>query len=212
MKRRDFSAASLLALTGVSALAQTGRPVAGTHYQVLERRAPVDAPAGKIEVAEFFWYGCPHCAAFEPILEAWSKRLGADVVLRRVPRRFSDNEVPQQALYYTLEAMGLVDTLHNKVFHAIHRERKSLTRGPDIADWVAAQGVDRAKFLEYYQSMSVQAKCNRALQTQETYKVEGVPALGVAGRYLTDVTMAGSAERAIFVVDTLLADIRTGRA
>ena len=208
MQRRDFSIASVLALSGAAALAQTGKPVPGTHYQVLQRRAPVDAPAGKLEVAEFFWYGCPHCAAFEPILEAWSKRLGADVVLRRVPRRFSDNEVPQQALYYALEAMGLVDTLHGKVFNAIHKERKSLARGAEIADWIAAQGVDRAKFLDHYQSMSVQVKANRALQMQEAYKVEGVPALGVAGRYLTDSPMAGGAERALMVVDSLLADLR----
>jgi thiol:disulfide interchange protein DsbA len=216
MKRRDFSSAAAgfaaLALVGVDARAQGEKLIAGTHYQVLSRRAPVDVPPDKIEVVEFFWYNCPHCNVFEPTLDAWVKRQPKDVVVRRVPRRFADNEVPQQQLYYAMEAMGLVEKLHAKVFAAIHKEGKRLDRGDKIADWVVTQGVERAKFLEYYNSFAVQAKVSRALQLQESYKIEGVPALGVGGYYLTDVPMAGSPERALMVVDSLLAEIRAGRA
>ena len=216
MKRRDFSIGGLgvaaLALSGTGVQAQGGKPVAGTHYQVLSRLAPVDAPPGKIEVVEFFWYNCPHCNAFEPMLEAWIRRQPADVAVRRIPRRFADNEVPQQQLYYALEAMGLVEKLHAKVFVAVHKENRKLDRGDQIADWIATQGVDRAKFIESYNSFAVQAKVNRALQIQEAYKLEGVPSLGVAGHYLTEAPMAGTPERALMVVDSLLAEIRAGRA
>lgn len=214
MKRRDFSKmmAGSAALTWGAmvrpALAQTGKPIAGTHYVIVQPRAPVEAPAGKIEVVEFFWYDCPHCNAFEPVLQAWAQKLPADVVLRRVPRRFADSEVPQQQLYYALDAMGLVEKLHAKVFTAIHNERRSLRSRDQIAAWVASQGVDRAKFLEYYNSMSVQLQATRAYSLQEAYKLDGVPALGVAGRFLTDVPMAQGQERALMVVDSLLEDLR----
>jgi thiol:disulfide interchange protein DsbA len=97
-------------------------------YLVLDKRTAVEAPAGKIEVVEFFWYNCPHCNAFEPTLEAWIKRVPKDVHVRRVPVGFRDDFVPQQRLYYTLEAMDLVDKLHGKVFAAIHAEKQQLSR------------------------------------------------------------------------------------
>src|SRR5450759_2372298 len=160
MKRRDFSLACGAAIAGSAlvaplALAQGKPPVAGSDYLVIDKRAAVEAPAGKIEVVEFFWYSCPHCNAFEPSFEAWSKRVPKDVLVRSVPVAFRDDFVPQQRLFYALEAMGLAEKLHSKVFAAIHVERQNLTSGEGIADWVAKQGVDKAKFMAQYNSFSV---------------------------------------------------------
>ena len=214
MKRRNFSLGCGLALAGSAliqspALAQLKPPQAGSDYLVVEKPAAVEAPTGKIEVVEFFWYSCPHCNAFEPAFEAWSKRVPKDVLVRRVPVAFSDDFVPQQRLFYVLEAMGLVEKLHGKVFAAIHVERQNLTSGEGIADWVAKQGVDKAKFMAQYNSFSVVTKAGRATQLQNAYKVEGVPALGVGGRFYTDGSLAKSMERSLQVVDFLVAKVRS---
>ena len=217
MKRREFSqtAASLAVASSAwmvsPAQAQMKKPTAGTEYQVLETRAPVEAPAGKLEVVEFFWYSCPHCNAFEPTLDGWVKKLPKDVAFRRIPIAFQESFVPQQRLYFTLEAMGLVEKLHAKVFAAIHVEKLNLTKGDSITEWVAKQGVDAAKFVAQYNSFSVVTKANRASQLQNAYKIEGVPALGVVGRFYTDGSMAGNMERALQVVDYLVAEARAGR-
>ena len=216
MKRRDFSVAGLSAFgwaqfVGGSAHAQALKPEAGADYLKLDKPAAIEAGQGKVEVVEFFWYNCPHCNAFEPTLEAWIKRQPKDVSIRRVPVGFRDEFVPQQRLYYTLEAMDLVDKLHAKVFAAIHAEKQPLGKGDAIADWVAKQGVDKAKFLERYNDFSIATKASRATQLQNAYRVEGVPALGVAGRFYTDGTLAKNMARALQIVDFLVAEVRAGR-
>lgn len=217
MKRRDFSLACGAVLAGsalvqTSAQAQAGKPpVAGTDYLVLKSRAPVEAAAGKIEVIEFFWYNCPHCNVFEPTFNEWTKRVAKDVAVKRVPVAFQDSFVPQQRLFYALEEMGLVDKLHSKVFASVHGERKDLSKPDLIVDWVVKQGVDKAKFLEHFNSFGVSTKASRATQLQNAYKVEGVPALGVAGRFYTDGTVAGSMPRALAVAEFLIAEVRSGR-
>jgi thiol:disulfide interchange protein DsbA len=216
MKRRDFSLACGAVVAGVgliqsTALAQGKPPEIGADYLPVDPRAPVDAAAGKIEVVEFFGYWCPHCHAFEPTFEAWRQRAAKDVVVRRVPVAFRDDNAPQQRLFYALEAMGLVDKLHAKVFAAIHVEKKDLSKGEGIADWIAKQGLDRAKFMEQYNSFSVATKASRAAQLHNTYKIDGVPALGVAGRYWTDGAMAKGMPRALEVVDFLVARVRSGK-
>ena len=216
MNRRGFSVAAASALVigqGFlpAAWAQAKKPEAGNEYLQLGKQVAVEAAAGKIEVVEFFWYNCPYCNAFEPALEAWMKRLPKDVSMRRVPVGFRDDFVPQQRLFYTLEAMGLVEQLHAKVFAAIHGEQQQLNRGEAIADWAAKQGVDRAKFVDVFSSFTVATKTTRATQLQNDYKVEGVPALGVAGRFYTDGSLSGNMPRALQVVDYLLAEIRAGR-
>jgi protein dithiol oxidoreductase (disulfide-forming) len=169
------------------------------------------APAGSIEVVDFFWYSCPHCNAFEPSLQAWQKRLPADVSLRRMPVGFRDEFVPQQRLFFSLQAMGLIDRMHAKVFAAIHDEHLDLTRGKPIAEWVGKQGVDSAKFAALYDSAEVGEKVRQATALQDAYRVAGVPALGVAGRFYTDGEIAGSMARVLQVVDYLVADVRAGK-
>lgn len=216
MKRRDFSStcATLLAAGGLlpgAALAQRKPPEIGADYLPVDPRAPVDAPAGKIEVVEFFGYWCPHCNAFEPTFEAWRQRVAKDVVVRRVPVAFRDDHAPQQRLYYSLEAMSLTDKLHGKVFAAIHVDKKDLSKEGLIADWIAQQGVDKVKFMEQYRSFSVATKAARATQLHNSYRIDGVPALGVAGRFWTDGVMAKGMPRALEVVDFLVARLRAGK-
>jgi thiol:disulfide interchange protein DsbA len=217
MNRREFSVgaacvlgAAALGLPG-AAFGQSKKPEEGTDYLTLAKRVAGDAPQGKVEVIEFFWYSCPHCNAFEPKLDAWSKKLNPDIVLKRVPVAFRDDFVPQQRLFYTLEALGKLDELHSKVFEAIHVNRNPLNKEDLILDWAAKQGVDKAKFKELYNSFSVASKARRATQLQDAFKVQGVPAIGIAGRYYTDGTMAGTLDRALQVTDYLIAEARKSR-
>lgn len=216
MNRREFSAGAgcLAAVAGLGltplAWAQK-KPEDGNDYKSLDKRAATEAPAGKVEVVEFFWYACPHCNAFEPQLEAWQKRLPADVVLRRVPVAFRDDFVPQQRLFYTLEAMGKLDELHGKVFHAIHADKQALNKEDLIVAWAEKNGLDKAKFAATYNSFPVETKARRARVLQDQYKVEGVPALGIAGRWYTDGSMAGSMPRAVQVAEYLIAEARKAR-
>nr|WP_295777073.1 thiol:disulfide interchange protein DsbA/DsbL [Rhodoferax sp.] len=216
MKRREFSqvaaGAALASSVWFSSTAHAqAKFTAGKEYHILDVRAPVEAPAGKIEVVEFFWYSCPHCNAFEPTLAAWIKTLPKDVAFRRSHVAFQDSHVPQQRLALTLEALGLVEKLHTKVFAAIHVEKVNLNTGEAIAEWISRHGVDKAKFLDQYNSFSVQTKATRATQLQNAYKVEGVPALGIAGRFYTDGAMAVSMERALQVTEALIAEVRAKR-
>ncbi len=216
MKRRAFSAAAsaLLATTAWTArpaLAQVKKLEEGTDYLALPKLAPVEAPKGKVEVIEFFWYNCPHCNSFEPTLDAWTKRLPKDVAFRRVPVAFDDSFVPQQRLYYTLEAMNKVDELHKKVFAAIHLEKQNLKTQDKIVAWIEKQGLDKAKFLELYSSFSVSTKARKASQLQDAYRVSGVPALGVAGRFYVDGELAHGVEKALPIVEYLVEQVRKGR-
>lgn len=215
MKRRDFSlavgAAAGAALIQSPARAQGKPPEAGNDYLVLDKHAPVDAPKGKIEVVEFFWYNCQHCNVFEPMFAAWIKQAPKDIVVRRVPIAFQASFAPQQQLYYALEALGLVESLHAKVFAAIHAEKQNLGKADAITEWVVKQGVDKARFLEQFNSFSIAAKVKRATQLQDAYLVDGVPSLGVAGRFFTDGGKAKGMERALRVVEFLAAKVRAGQ-
>ena len=217
MKRRDFSIhlvgsglglATLAGGTG-SALAQ-GNPVEGKDYVRLSTPARVTAPAGKIEAIEFFWYGCPHCNAFEPMLDGWSRKLPADVAFHRVPVGFTALHLTHAKLFYAIEATGRLDALHRKVFAAIHVQGQRMKDEAETVAFMNANGVDGAKFAELFKSFSVQTKAQQAKQLSEDYKIDGVPALGVQGRYYTGGSLAGSNERALAVVDFLVQRTRSG--
>ena len=218
MQRREFSlsaataaAAALGSAMAMPALAraQGKTPQEGVEYLLLDKPASTEAPAGKIEVVEFFWYNCAHCNHFEPQLQDWlNKKLPKDVAFRRVPVSFRADFEPQQRLFYVLESMGKVDELHKKVFAAIHSERQALTTGDQIAAWVEKQGLPKTKFVEAYNSFPVVTKVRKATQLQDMYKVQGVPALGVAGRWYTDGSLAGTMENALQVADYLITQAR----
>lgn len=215
MQRREFSisAASVVAALGATTLSTVTQAQArafkdGDDYLTLDKPAPTEAPASQVEVVEFFWYSCPHCNAFEPQLDAWIKKVPKDVYFRRVPVNFRPDFEPQQRLYYVLEGMGKVDELHKKVFYAIHVERQPLNTADMVAAWAEKQGINKAKFVEMYNSFAVSTKVRKATQLQNTYKIDGVPALGIAGRYYTSGTMARNMDRALQVVDYLVGQSR----
>jgi len=210
MKRREFSAATLLgAALGSPAAHAQGGPVEGKNYVRLSVPLPVSAPPGKIEVVDFFWYGCPHCAAFEPELDGWVRRLPEDVLFVRVPVAFrAEPFTTHQRIFYALEALGLVDSLHRKVFYAIHVEHQALDKPAEIEAFMAKSGVDTAKFMEAFASFSTLAKIKRAKQLVDGYKIDGVPAIGIHGRFYTAGSLAGGNERMLPVTDFVVQKLR----
>lgn len=229
MKRRDFStglagvaglvgAAGWTGLAGLGGLAMPGparaqgAPVEGQHYVRLAQPAPVDLPGPdkKIEVVEFFWYECPHCNAFEPLADEWTKRLSADVAYRKVPVGFTARHQVAQKAFYALEEMGQLGLMHKRIFAAIHVQRQRLMTDKAYVDFVAANGLDGAKFESLMKSFSVATKANRARQLSDAYKIDGTPSLGVNGRFYTSGTLAGSAPRMVAVADYLIGVSRRG--
>lgn len=205
------AAGLLVGISPASSLAQGKPPEEGLEYIKLDKAAPIDTPKGRIEVVEFFWYNCPHCNAFEPKLETWLANLPKDVAFRRVPVAFRAEFVPQQHLFFTLEAMGKLPELHKKIFYAIHVEKLDLSKREAILAWVAKQnvkGLDLAKFTETFDSFAIASKATRATQLQTAYKVSGVPSLGIAGQFYTDGALAQSMERALQVTNYLLGTLR----
>ena len=212
MKRRDFSLVlGASTLLSAPAWSQAQAFKAGKDYQVLDKPVATEANNGKIELIEFFWYSCPHCNAFEPTFVQWLKNAPKDVLVRRVPVAFRDDFAPQQRLFYTLEAMDLLEKLHARVFAAVHVERLPLNTEALILGWIEKQGVDKDKFAEIYKSFSVASKIKRATQLQNEFRIEGVPSFGIAGRYYTDGSMAGGMERALKVAESLIAQSRAAR-
>jgi thiol:disulfide interchange protein DsbA len=215
MNRRHFSAAFLSAgVAGAgllpldAALAQTAGPVEGKDYTRVETPQPPGAGPGKLEVLEFFSYACPHCSAFEPTLEAWEKTLAADVSFRRVPVPFLMNAENFMRTYYALETIGTVQPMQLKIFRAIHIERVRLETAENMAEFVAKNGGDAAKFLAAFKSFSVATSVARAKKLMVDYKIDSVPTLVVQGRYMTSPTIAGSPPQALAVVDGLLQRLR----
>ena len=156
----------------------------GRDYVPIVPAQTSDHPA-KIEVIEFFSYGCPHCSDFHPVLGKWSATLPGDVVLVRVPITFGRPQWASLAkLYYALEATGDLARLDGAVFDALHRKGIKLYDDRSVADWVKAQGVDGKKFADAYSSFGVVSKVKRADQMAQAYKIQGVPALAVDGKYL----------------------------
>ena len=184
-----FVALLVNALAATPAFAQGPALVEGTDYRIVKPVQPTEAPSGKVEVIEFFGYWCPHCHEFEPTMSDWSKRNEAKVSTSYVPIAFQSSMANLQKLYYALDALGKEKELRRKIFNAIHDER-SLAATADagaIADWVAKNGIDKKKFIDVFNSFSVQAKVNRANQIAKAYGVDAVPELGIAGKYLVNV-------------------------
>ncbi|WP_114636237.1 thiol:disulfide interchange protein DsbA/DsbL [Polynucleobacter necessarius] len=204
--KRFFILFTLLALSDFT-FAQGQKIEEGFDYRVLLVTQPVETK-GKVEVIEFFWYGCSHCYDFEPELSSWVKRQPKDVVFRRVPVAFRDDLLPHSQLFYALEAMGKGDALNDKEMYAIHKENKRLLTEPEIADWVASQGIDRNSFLAAYRSFAVVSKARAAKQLAEAYRIDGVPTIVMQGKYVTSPSIAGTKAKAIAVMDYLEEKIR----
>lgn len=216
MNRRDFSstllfstAAAMPLLGAVPLRAQGVAPVEGRDYTLIQPPQPAGA-AGKVEVLEFFSYACPHCAAFEPSLDALAKSLPAGVVLNRVPVPFLFNAENFQKTYYALESLGLVDRVQPKIFTAVHVDKQRLDKPEDIAAIVAKNGGNAAKFLSTFKSFSVATAVAKARKMTADYKIDGVPSLAIQGRFLTSPSQAGGAAQSLAVTDALIERVRKG--
>ena len=176
-------------------------------FQVLSPSQPPDG-GGKVEVIEFFWYGCPHCYSLEADVNAWLKNVPKDVVFKRVHAAPNEAWAESAKIYYTLESMGVLDQYHAKVFDAFHKENQNLANKRIREEWLKKSGIDVAKYNEVEKSFTVATKLNRAKQMTLNYKVDGVPRVFVNGKYYTAPEFAGGGSRVFQVVDQLVAMAR----
>jgi protein dithiol oxidoreductase (disulfide-forming) len=210
MLKRLFLAAAVFALA-FSAYGQGGAPKAGTDYVVLS--TPQNTETGnKIEVLEFFWYRCPHCYSLEPMLESWVKKLPADAQFRRLPAVFNEEWAIDARIFYALEALGEVDRLHRPLFDAIHRQGGVTQKGAAylkwVQSWLAKQNLDMAKFDAALRSFAVESKIKRSFQLAQGYRLDGVPAIAVNGRYLVSASTARDQRSMLQISDYLIAQSR----
>jgi len=207
-KLASFIIAATLLLAGM-AFAQ--QPPQRPAYTELKPAVGTEAPAGKVEVLEFFWYGCIHCYNLEPALETWLKTLPAHAQFRRVPAVFSERWAYDAAIYYTFEALGVLDKLHRPFFDAIHRDRLRTDNQQALAEWLQKNGVDPKKFSDTMKSFGVQSKTKRAIQLTSAYKIDGTPAMAVNGRYTVSAEQGGSREGMLESVSKLIELSRTAK-
>ena len=199
--------ASLFGMT-----AQAAEPIeAGKQYVELSSAVPVSEP-GKIEVVEMFWYGCPHCYAFEPTINPWAEKLPADVHFVRIPAMFGGPWDAHGQLFLTLQSMGVENKVHSAVFNAIQKEHKKLTTPDEMAEFVATQGVDKDKFLATFSSFAIKGQIVAAKELAKKYGITGVPTLIVNGKYRFDLGSAGGPEQTLQVADQLIAKERAAVA
>ena len=211
------SDSSEVALERVAALAPEGQLpsvkwIAGTNYKVLSPAQPTDAPPGKVEVVEFFWYGCPHCNVLDPYLESWRKVKPAYIEFVRVPAMWGEVQRVHARLFYTLQALGKLDELHTKVFDQIHKQQDPLyTPGDDKSTlqdqlrFAKANGISDADFLTAYNSFGVQTNLQKADDLTRRDRIDGVPTIVINGRYASDVGMAGNQDNLIQLTNDLAA-------
>jgi thiol:disulfide interchange protein DsbA len=173
------------------------------EYRLINPAQPGDG-SKKIEVVEFFYYGCPHCYELEPALKNWLKRKPADVEFRQQPAVFRENWIPLTKTYFALDTLGLLPKLSDKVYSAVHDQGIGLSDEAMMTKWIAQQGVDPVKFNEAYRSFAVQNSVQRAIQITRDYQVKGTPSIVVAGRYITSPAMTGGYDRFFEVVDQLI--------
>jgi protein dithiol oxidoreductase (disulfide-forming) len=207
------AALPLLASLAVASLAAgAAQPVAGTDYQPVDPPAATSDPS-KVVVTQFFSYQCPHCYKFEKPFTAWASGLGADVKVERAAVSIGRaNWLPAATAFYALTAMQKSPAIDDAYFGAIHRERKPLADETSIADWVATQGVDRAKFLEAYRSFGVGVKVKRAESLSREVRLPSVPSLVIDGRYLIPIADDGDFSDQLALANALIDRARRERA
>ena len=206
MSIRNSLIALALVVLSVPALAEV---TAGTEYRSID---PPQHPetVGKIEVLEFFSYGCPHCNEFSPFINAWAAKLPKDIVFKRVATGLGRTAWTNLAkTYYALEATGDLKRLDAALFHAIHEEHLPLFDEKSISQWVGQHGVDPVKFNTAFESFGVNTKLNQAEEMVENYKIDGVPALAVNGKYLI---LGNSFEQLLANTDAVIAKVRADAA
>jgi protein dithiol oxidoreductase (disulfide-forming) len=180
-------------------------------YTTLQDPLPLENP-GKIEVAEFFWYGCIHCYNLEPLLEAWVPKLAADTQFRRIPAIFNERWAHDAAIYYAFEALGMIEKLHRPFFDAIHKDRLKTDNPAALAEWLTNKELEPKKFDATMKSFGIQSKVKRAAQLTAASRIDGTPALMVQGRYTISTEQGKSREGMLATADALAGTVRKNRA
>jgi len=198
--KRLFAVLAAVLLAPSVALAQQPK----FAYTELQQRQPAETNTGKIEVIEFFWYGCPHCYSLEPVLEPWIKKLPPDVQFVRLPTIFNERWQHDAVIYYTLDAMNLLPKLHRPLFDAIHRDGLRTDNQQALAEWLKKQGVDDKRFFDTMKSMGVDTRVRRAAHLTVAYRINGTPAFAVAGRYTVGAEQGRSQQGMLDTVDYLV--------
>ncbi|HUF80036.1 MAG TPA: thiol:disulfide interchange protein DsbA/DsbL [Burkholderiales bacterium] len=200
-------ARAMLALAAVACLAATAQGQEVGARQNIEYRlisAQAVETGDRIEVIDFFWYGCPYCNELQPALDDWAKRKPADVELRRVPVILKDSWAPHARIYYALELLGESERLHSRVYHSYHVEELRMSRPDVMEQWAAKQGIERRMWLDAYYSPEVDARVARALQLTKRYDIQGTPSVVVDGRYLTSSSMTPTVRGVVSVLEDLI--------
>lgn len=203
-----FVCAFALLAAGTTAAQQPIR--ADIEYRIIKPQ-PVSVSNG-IEVIDFFWYGCPHCHNLQPALERWISRKPADVTVRRIPAILRDSWAPHARIFYTLEALGEVERLHQRVYHGYHVEELSMSKPEVMSEWAVRNGIARERWDEAYNSAAVQRKVEEAARLSRAYSIAGTPSLVVNGRYLTSGSMGETLNSTVLILDGLVSKVRSEAA
>jgi len=203
MLRLNTTIPGLLLLLCCTISAHAADPFTGTYEEI--RPAQPTQSGNKIEVVEVFWYGCPHCYTFEPYLQKWLAAKPDDVEFRRLPGILGSAWAPHARAFFTAEKMGILDQIHEPLFKAIHKDRKQIFSDAEVKNFiVSTTGVDANEFSRIFDSKEIDIKMRQALVSEQKYKITGVPAVIVNGKYLTNGTMAKSYESIIDVINHLV--------
>ncbi|MCU7797931.1 MAG: thiol:disulfide interchange protein DsbA/DsbL [Candidatus Thiodiazotropha sp. (ex Myrtea spinifera)] len=178
----------------------------GEGWDPIDPPIATSVPDGKVEVVEFFWYGCPHCYSMEPALETWLKNKPENVVFKRVPSPLNASWTVHAQFYYAAEALGVTDQLHEPLFEAMHVKKRKLFDKNSLIDFAVENGVDRQKFSDAWNSFGVYVKVQQARKLGQRYGLDGVPAIGIDGKYKTSGSLAGTYSRMFEIVSQLVAE------
>jgi thiol:disulfide interchange protein DsbA len=177
----------------------------GEGWDPIDPPIATSVPEGKVEVIEFFWYGCPHCYTMEPQLEAWLEKKPDNVVFKRVPSPLNPSWTVHAQFYYAAEALGVSEQLHKPLFMAMQVEKRKLFDKQSLIGFAVEQGINRQKFADAWDSFGVYVKVQQARKLGQRYGITGVPAIGIDGKYRTSGSLAGTYSKMFEIVDELVA-------
>lgn len=208
---RNLILSATLVTASLFGLSAHAEPIeAGKHYVELNNPVAVAKP-GKIEVVELFWYGCGHCYKFEDTINPWIETLPEDVNFVRIPAMFGGMWNVHGQLFITLEAMKAEHKVHAAVFDAIQVQGKKLATPEEMADFLAAEGIDKDAFLKTYNSFGVKSQLEKAKKLAMAYQISGVPVMIVNGKYRFDISSSGGPQQTLQVADHLIAKERAAQ-
>ncbi|MDH3714617.1 MAG: thiol:disulfide interchange protein DsbA/DsbL [Gammaproteobacteria bacterium] len=178
---------------------------AQSGYEAVSPPVPTEVSEG-VEVLEFFWYGCPHCYALHPHIDAWAVRKPANVKFRLVAAPLNSSWTMHSRAYYAAEVLDVLDRFHEPFFDVIHKGRKNMRKEDEVVAFAASLGIDGNAFRDAMNSFATETRLRRALQLADAYRISGVPTVTVNGKYKTSGQLAGGHPQMIKVMEKLIAD------